>query len=148
MSHQVLLILHLLAAAVWVGGHVVLVLGYVPEAVRSRDPRALLDNYQRLNRVALPALLVVIVSGLWLALNWLPQIALWFEPSMPIAVVILAKLLLLVLTLLLLAYLRLRVLTALTPDRIARLGLVFALLALLALISAAIGPSFRYGGFG
>ncbi|HWS27870.1 MAG TPA: hypothetical protein VN259_15010 [Xanthomonadales bacterium] len=147
MSHQVLLILHLLAAAVWVGGHVVLALGYAPEAIRSRDPRALLDNYQRMNRIALPALLVVIVSGLWLASNWLPQVGLWFELSMPIAVVILAKLLLLVLTLLLLAYLRLRVLTALTPDRVARLGLVFALLALLALASAAIGPSFRYGGF-
>jgi len=148
MSHQILLILHLLAATAWLGGHLVLVLGYVPEAIRSRDPRALLDNYQRLNRVALPALLVVIVSGLWLALNWMPDVGLWFDSSLPIAVVILAKLALLMLTLLLLAYLRLRVLTALTPDRIARLGLVFVLLALLALVAAAIGPSFRYGGFG
>ena len=147
MSHQILLILHLLAATAWLGGHLVLVLGYLPEAIRSRDPRALLDNYQRLNRVALPALVVVIVTGLWLALNWMPDVGLWFDTSLPIAVVILAKLALLMLTLLLVAYLRLRVLTTLTPSRIPRLGLVFTLLALLATVAAAIGSSFRYGGF-
>lgn len=147
MSHQALLILHLLAAAVWLGGHVVLVLGYLPEALRSRDPRALLDNYRRLNRVGLPALLVLIASGLMLALNWMPQVGLWFDTSMPIAVVILTKLLLVVLTLLLVAYLNLRVLPTLQPQRIGRLGLVLGLLALLATIAAAIGPSFRYGGF-
>lgn len=147
MPHHALMVLHLLAAAVWLGGHAVLVLGYVPEAIRSRDPRALLDNYQRLNRIGLPALLIVAVTGLWLASNWLPEVGLWFDASLPISALILTKLALLILTLLLLGYLRLRVLSALTPDRIIRLGVVLALLALFATMAAAIGPSFRYGGW-
>ena len=124
-----------------------LVLGYVPEAIRSRDPRALLDNYQRLNRIGLPALLIVAVTGLWLASNWLPEVGLWFDASLPISALILTKLALLILTLLLLGYLRLRVLSTLTPDRTIRLGVVLALLALFATMAAAIGPSFRYGGW-
>lgn len=148
MSHHALLVLHLLAAAVWIGGYALLALAYVPEAIRSRDPRALLDAHGRLQRIGLPALVAIIISGLWLAWNWLPDSTLWFDASMPIAQVILAKLGLLLLTLLLLAYLHLRVLTTLVPARIPRLGLVMALIALMALTAAAIGPSFRYGGFG
>ncbi|MCB1601350.1 MAG: hypothetical protein KDI66_15135 [Xanthomonadales bacterium] len=147
MSHHALLVLHLLAAAVWVGGYVFLVLGYAPEALRTRDPRGLIDAHARLQRVGLPALVVVIVSGLWLAWNWLPDSTLWFESSLPIANVILAKLGLLALTLLLLTYLRLRVLPTLMPARISRLALVLSLIALVGVAAAAIGPSFRYGGF-
>jgi putative copper export protein len=147
MSHHALLVLHLLAATVWVGGYVFLVLGYAPEAVRTRDPRGLIDAHQRLQRMALPALAVVIVSGLWLAWNWLPDPTLWFEASLPIAEVIFAKLGLLVLSLLLLTYLRLRVLPTLMPARIPRLALVLVLIALVGVAAAAIGPSFRYGGF-
>jgi putative copper export protein len=147
MSHHALLVLHLLAAAVWVGGYVFLVLGYAPEALRTRDPRGLVDAHARLQRVGLPALMVVIVSGLWLAWNWLPDSTLWFESSLPIANVILAKLGLLALSLLLLTYLRLRVLTTLMPSRIPRLALVLSLIALAGVAAAAIGPSFRYGGF-
>ncbi len=147
MSHHALLVLHLLAAAVWVGGYLFLVLGYAPEAVRTRDPRGLVDAHARLQRVGLPALAVLIVSGLWLAWNWLPDSTLWFESSLPIASVILAKLGLLALIMLLLTYLRLRVLPTLMPARIVRLAMVLGLIALAGILAAAIGPSFRYGGF-
>lgn len=147
MSHHALLVLHLLAATVWVGAYVFLVLGYAPEAVRTRDPRGLIDAHARLQRVGLPALVAVIVSGLWLAWNWLPDTILWFDASLPIAIVILTKLGLLALTLLLLTYLHLRVLPTLVPERIPRLALVLLALALAGIAAAATGPSFRYGGF-
>jgi putative copper export protein len=147
MSHHALLVLHALSAAIWVGGYLLLLLGYVPEALRTRDPRALLDCHERLQRTALPALLVLILTGLWLASDWLPETVLWFDSSLPIAAVIEAKLGLVALLLVLLIYLRMRVLTTLTPDRIRRLALVLALIALVVVTSSAIGPSFRYGGF-
>lgn len=36
---RTLLFLHLLGAAIWVGGHLVLALGILPGALRRRDPQ-------------------------------------------------------------------------------------------------------------
>ena len=41
MSHHVLHIVHLLAAALWLGGLALLVLSWLPEMLRTRDPRLL-----------------------------------------------------------------------------------------------------------
>ncbi|CAM4046740.1 Copper resistance protein CopD [Flavobacterium antarcticum] len=38
-THHLLLILHLLAAAVWVGGHLVLSVSFLPEALQKKDPK-------------------------------------------------------------------------------------------------------------
>ena len=49
--HRLLVLLHLLGAAVWVGGHLVLSLTVLPRALRAGDPRILLDfesGYERL----------------------------------------------------------------------------------------------------
>lgn len=55
--------LHVLGAAVWVGGQVVLA-GMVPQ-VRKQSPAALKAITHGFARVALPGLLVVFVTGIW-----------------------------------------------------------------------------------
>lgn len=57
------LFLHVLAAAVWVGGQIVLA-GLVP-AVRRSHPDATKVIAQAYGRVAWPAFAVVVVTGLW-----------------------------------------------------------------------------------
>lgn len=37
MYHQIILIIHLLAATIWVGGHLILLLKYVPKAIKSNS---------------------------------------------------------------------------------------------------------------
>jgi uncharacterized membrane protein len=37
MYHHFLLIIHLLAATVWIGGHLILAFRYLPEAIRTKD---------------------------------------------------------------------------------------------------------------
>ena len=36
MYHQIILIIHLLAATIWVGGHLILLLRYVPKALKDK----------------------------------------------------------------------------------------------------------------
>ena len=36
-THHILLVLHLIAATIWVGGHLVLAIGYLPKALKHRD---------------------------------------------------------------------------------------------------------------
>jgi len=38
MTYRLLVALHLLGAAVWVGGHLVLSISVLPRALRARDP--------------------------------------------------------------------------------------------------------------
>ena len=57
------LFLHVLAAAVWVGGQIVLA-GLVP-AIRRSHPEATKVVAQAYGRVAWPAFAVVVVTGLW-----------------------------------------------------------------------------------
>ena len=36
-THHIYLIFHLLAATIWVGGHLVLALGFLPKALKNKD---------------------------------------------------------------------------------------------------------------
>ncbi|MBI2492153.1 MAG: copper transporter, partial [Candidatus Rokubacteria bacterium] len=71
-GYRLLVTLHLLGAAVWVGGHLVLSLSVLPRALRTRDPAIIRDFESAFERVGLPALLVQVLTGLWLALHWVP----------------------------------------------------------------------------
>ncbi|MBF3283866.1 copper transporter, partial [Pseudomonas aeruginosa] len=53
---RTLLFLHLLGAAIWVGGHLVLALGILPGALRRRDPQAIRAFEQVYERIGIPAL--------------------------------------------------------------------------------------------
>jgi putative copper export protein len=55
--------LHILAVAVWVGGQIVLA-GLVP-AIRASAPEALPKVAQAFARVAWPAMIVIVFTGMW-----------------------------------------------------------------------------------
>lgn len=145
MPHHVLHIVHLLAATLWLGGLALLVLAWLPEMLRSRDPRLMWDALLRSRWVLLTALAVMLMSGFGLAWNWLPETRLWFTPELPLARLVLAKVALATLLLLLLAYLEMRVLARFAADRLGRLGLCLVLLVLLAVVASVLGTEFRYG---
>ena len=113
MTYRVLVALHLLGAAVWVGGHLVLSLSVLPRALWARDPATIREFESGFERLGIPALLVQIVTGLWLAHHWAPDIAGWFAPSTPQARLVLVKLALLAATVALAVHARLRVVTRL-----------------------------------
>ncbi|MBA1271828.1 hypothetical protein G7026_00530 [Pseudomonas azotifigens] len=90
---RMLLFIHLLGASVWVGGHLVLLLGVLPGALWRRDVEVVRGFERRYERVGLPALGLQVVSGLWLASLWLPPTA-WLGSSV-LAQVVQTKLMLL-----------------------------------------------------
>ena len=77
---RILLYFHLLGASVWIGGHLVLALGILPGALRRSDVQAIRNFEQVFEKIGLPALLLQVVTGLWLASLWLPH-ALWLGDS-------------------------------------------------------------------
>jgi putative copper export protein len=74
--YRYLVILHLIGASVWVGGHLVLSLAILPRALRAKDPEIIRDFEAGFERIGIPALLVQVVTGtlalharLWLVLS-------------------------------------------------------------------------------
>lgn len=99
MYHYSLLLLHLIAATIWVGGHLFLVFRYLPIALKNRDVSILKDFKIKFEPIGIPALLVLIITGILMAYDYGVTITMWFSFSTPIEKVISIKLLLLFITL-------------------------------------------------
>ena len=78
------LIVHVLAATIWTGGHLVLALAILPGALRERSP-AIIEAFERpFEKVGLPALLLQVASGLYLATRLAPAPASWLAFDTPV----------------------------------------------------------------
>lgn len=93
-----ILIIHLLAAAVWTGGHLILVSVILPKAISTADIDALLQFEQQFEKVGMPALGVQIVTGFLMAYQLIPNVKSWFALDNDLSILISIKLLLLLLT--------------------------------------------------
>ena len=74
MSYTVLLILHLLGATIWVGGHLVLLLTIVPGALAARDVERIRNFESGYERIGIPALIVQVITGPMLAHRFVPGV--------------------------------------------------------------------------
>ena len=81
--YKLVVMLHLLGASVWVGGHLILSLVVLPPALRSRDPAPIRAFEQRFEKIGLPALALQILTGLWLAHYWVPDLNRWLGLATP-----------------------------------------------------------------
>ncbi len=146
--HFVIVGLHVLGATVWTGGHLVLATTILPAALRARDPAILLGFEQRYEKIGMPALLLQVATGLWLAAQRVPDLAAWFAPGTPAQRSVALKLGLLALTVALAASARLRLIPHLTPERLPQLAVHVILVTLASVGFVLAGLSFRLGGIG
>jgi len=141
--YAVIVLLHVLGATIWVGGHLVLALSVLPRALKVRNPEILLGFERGFERVGMPALLVQVLTGLWLAHNAVPRLADWFDPSNRLSIHILLKLALLAVTLALAASARFRVIPRLRPETLPVLAWHIVLVTLAGVLFVAVGVSIR-----
>ena len=145
MTYRLLVVLHLLGAAVWVGGHLVLSLSVLPRALRARDPAIIREFESGFERLGIPALLVQVVTGLWLAYHWAPDVAGWFSPSTPPSRLVLVKLALLAATVGLAVHARLRVIPRLDAATLPVLAYHIVAVTLLGVALLVAGVAIRTG---
>lgn len=143
--HATLLLLHLLGATVWTGGHLVFALSVLPAAVRRRDVAAVRAFEAAYERLGVTALLVQVASGLALAALYLPEPTAWMTDASPVARLVRIKLLLLGATAALALHVRLRVLPRLVPARLPLLQLHVVAVTLIAVGFVAAGLALRVG---
>jgi putative copper export protein len=141
-----LLFLHLLGAAIWTGGHLVLALGVLPLALRRRDPQLIQAFEERYEPVGLVALGIQLLTGLELTRRYFPGFQGLLNFDNPLAVAALAKLVLLGLTVLLALDARLRIIPKLGRHNLTALAWHIIPVTLLSAALVYVGLSFRFGG--
>ena len=144
--YALMLFLHVLGATVWTGGHLVLALTWLPRVLRERSPEQLLRFEQGYERIGMPALVLQIVTGLWMAYQMVPSVAQWLSPDTPVARAIALKLVLLLCTALIAAHARLRVIPRLSADTLPPMAWHVGAVTLLSVGFVAVGVSLRFGG--
>jgi putative copper export protein len=144
-TYVLALSLHLLAACVWTGGHLVLALSALPRALRRRDVGVITQYEELFERVGLPALLVQVGTGLWLAHYRVEDVALWFDFGLPHARPIGYKLILLAATVALALHARLRLIPGLDAARLPLLALHIVAVTVLGILFVLVGMNLRLG---
>lgn len=68
------ILIHILAATIWTGGHLLLSLGFLPKALKNKD-FGVVENFEsRFEPIGLPALLILILSGIYMTSYYAPDI--------------------------------------------------------------------------
>lgn len=147
--HHLLLIIHLLSATIWVGGHLVLAIGFLPKALKNKDFSYIGNFEKKYEPIGMPALLLLVVTGIMMAYDFGIKFGIWFSFSNPIEKVVSFKLICLILTVCLAISAQTRVLPKLEKGDMSKLPeMAFHIISvtLLGITMLILGSFFRYGG--
>ena len=141
------LLLHILGATIWTGGHLVLAVTILPRVLRERNPADLQHFESAYERIGIPALIVQVLTGLWLAYRQVPDVGAWFAFEHPVARLVSVKLLLLAITVAFAIDARLRVIPHLSDKNLRDLAWHVVPVTIVSVLFVVIGVSFRTGWF-
>jgi len=117
----------------------------LPRALKTRSVEVLRDFENRYERIGIPALVIQVVTGLWLASQFVP-FSLWFQWDSPLSRAVVFKLALLGLTAMLALDARLRIIPRLSPERLGSLAWHIMPVTLISVLFVFGGVVFRVGG--
>jgi len=141
-----LILIHVLGAAVWTGGHLILSIAVLPKALKHKDPQIVLDFEKSFEKIGLPALLMQVITGISMALIYVP-FQHWASLETPHHVYLWTKLGLLAATLVLAIHARFFILPQLTEQKLPQLAFHIVLVTVLAVFFVLTGLSFRFNYF-
>ncbi|MGF1695569.1 CopD family protein [Vibrio lamellibrachiae] len=147
-----LLLLHILGATIWTGGHIVLAFVVLPRILKEKSPEELLKFESVFEKIGMPALIIQIVTGVSLAYQKAPDFMLWLDFSNPLIHVIWLKLTLLLVTFCFALSARFRVVPKLSDPKLGKE--ILPLMAwhiipvtIISILFVVVGVSFRTGWF-
>ena len=145
--YTIALMLHVLGATVWTGGHLVLSFCILPVALRERSPTYIRTFEQRFEKIGIPALAIQIATGLYMALQLQPEVSQWFGFDTLVSQTLTLKLSFLAATALLAVDARLRIIPNLTQPNLTSLAWHVIPVTVISVLFVLVGVSFRTGGF-
>jgi putative copper export protein len=141
-----ILLIHIVSATIWTGGHIILALRILPRAVGQRSAAMLLDFEKRFEPLGMSALVTQVITGLWLAPRLIPP-AMWFDAQVPASRMLMMKFICLALTIAFALDARLRVLPKLRDDNVYTMVPHVSAVTILGVLFVAAGIGIRTGGW-
>jgi putative copper export protein len=138
-------LVHVLAATVWTGGHLVLASTVLPRALAAQDPRILIEFESGFERIGMPALAIQVVSGLWMAHLLAPDFSTWLSANTLQGKLIMLKLILLAVTVLTALEARFRIIPNLSASTLPAMARRIVLVTIASVAFVIVGVSFRGG---
>ncbi len=142
MGMKYLILLHVLGACVWVGGHLVLAISVLPKALKKNDPEMVRQYETHYERVGIPALLVQVATGLMMAVFYSP-VSEWFSFQDRVHTHLGIKLILLGLTFSLAIHARFFIIPKLSQSNLRVLGWHIVAVTSVAVAMVFVGLNFR-----
>lgn len=148
MNHHLLLIVHLIAASIWVGGHMYLVICILPKVLRENNSSLLLQFEKTYEPIGMTSLLLLVITGIWMTLQFGIAPSRWFSFSSSIERVTSTKLLLLFFTVCFAVSAQVRVIPKIKrgAGKLPEMAVHIIGVSLLGLAMLVLGNFVRYGG--
>lgn len=138
-----LIFLHVLGATVWAGGHLILSIGFLPRALKLKDLSIIVNFEKHYERVGIPALLIQVITGVWMALLYVPFND-WMSLSTKHHLYLWTKFGLLLVTIAFAVHARLFIIPKLTVEKLPSLAFHIVMATMLAVLFVITGLSFRF----
>ena len=142
----IILLIHILSATMWVGGYLMLSFTSLPKALKNKSPENIAQLKKDYNKISIHILILQLLTGLWLAYYFVPDIAAWFSFKLIYSHLIVGKLSLLVITFILAIYGRTKIIPKLNEKSINSLAINIIIITLLSIGFVFIGILFKTGG--
>lgn len=144
--HHLVLIIHLLAATIWVGGHLLLAICYLPTALKKKDPHIILNFEKKFETLGMSSLALLIITGIWMAYDFGVTIETWFHFSSGFEKVISIKLILLFCTFICAICAQFYVIPNLNQNNIKKMAVIIVSVTSIGVAMLILGSTLRYGG--
>ena len=142
-----IILIHIIAATIWTGGHLILAIGFLPKALKNQDP-AIIDFFESsFERIGIPALLFQVITGFYLVHYYASDVSQWLNLDMHIGRIFVVKLSCVMLSILLAAHARFRVIPNLDKDNLRYLAAHIIAVTIVSVVFVIAGLNFRTGYF-
>jgi uncharacterized membrane protein len=146
MLYKILVILHILGAAILVGTNLVMMLSVIPKAKKANDVGVIRGYLGGVGQMGVHALAVQFITGLWLASPQFKGISAAFEMKEVFATHVVAKVVIMIVITALIIVLRRKIAPNLTMDNLGGFTATVGLVTLLGIAMVALGVGLRTGG--
>ncbi|GGX17734.1 CopD family protein [Aquimarina muelleri] len=74
MGLKLIIFLHIIAATIWTGGHLILSLVYLPKALKLNDFSIIESFESKYERIGIPSLIILIITGIYITTVYAPRL--------------------------------------------------------------------------